>query len=117
MPATSPTSANYLEALPAWARELSEKYYSRSFAVFVLYGNVRDRVPLRKPDGVDFVALDEFLSGALFGQRDLMLHYDRGGLSFGSPDSQSDFRRALKATTVITALLMRRASRGIPIRC
>jgi len=96
MPATSPTSANYLEALPAWARELSEKYYSRSFAVFVLYGNVRDLVPLRKPDGVDFVALDEFLSGALFGQRDLMLHYDRGGLSFGSPDSQSDFRRALE---------------------
>jgi len=96
MPATTPTSANYLEALPAWARELSEKYYSRSFSVFVLYGNVRDLVPLRKADGVDFVALDEFLSGALFGQRDLMLHYDRGGLSFGSPDSQSDFRRALE---------------------
>jgi AAA+ superfamily predicted ATPase len=96
MPVTTSTSANYLEALPVWARELSEKYYSRSFAVFVLYGNVRDLVPLRKADGVDFVALDEFLSGALFGQRDLMLHYDRGGVSFGSPDSQSDFRRALE---------------------
>jgi SpoVK/Ycf46/Vps4 family AAA+-type ATPase len=96
MPATTPASANYLEALPAWARELSEKYYSRSFAVFVLYGNVRDLVPLRKADGVDFVGLDEFLSGALFGQRDLMLHYDRGGLSFGSSDSQADFRRALE---------------------
>jgi len=96
MPATSPTSANYLEALTAWAREFSEKYYSRSFAMFVLYGNVRDFVPIRKPDGVDFVALDEFLSGALFGQRDLMLHYDRGGLSFGSAESQSDFRHALE---------------------
>jgi SpoVK/Ycf46/Vps4 family AAA+-type ATPase len=96
MPATTPASANYLEALPAWARELSEKYYSRSFAVFVLYGNVRDLVPLRKADGVDFVGLDEFLSGALFGQRDLMLHYDRGGLSFGSSDSQGDFRHALE---------------------
>ena len=32
---------------PLWARELSEKYYSRSFAMFVLYGNVRDLVPIR----------------------------------------------------------------------
>jgi len=81
--------------LPAWARELSEKYYSRSFTMFVLYGNVRDLVPLRRQDGTDFVPLEQFLSTALFGQRDLILHYDRGGLSFGSADSQADFRRAL----------------------
>src|SRR6266699_2555377 len=90
------TPGKYLDALPAWARELSEKYYSRSFALFVLYGNVRDAVPLRRQTATDFVPLDEFLSGALFGQRDLVLHYDRGGLSFGSPESQSDFRRALE---------------------
>jgi AAA+ superfamily predicted ATPase len=86
----------YLDALPAWARELSEKYYSRSFALFVLYGNVRDLVPLRTPDTTNFVPLDEFLAGALFGQRDIVLHYDRGGLNFGSADSQADFRRALE---------------------
>src|SRR5882757_5440466 len=86
----------YLDALPAWARELSEKYYSRSFALFVLYGNVRDLVPLRTRDETNFVPLDEFLSGALFGQRDLVLHYDRGGLNFGSSDTQADFRRALE---------------------
>ena len=88
-------SGKYLDALPAWARELSEKYYSRSFALFVLYGNVRDLVPLRTRDATNFVPLDEFLSGALFGQRDIVLHYDRGGLNFGSADSQADFRRAL----------------------
>lgn len=96
MPVSAPQSKSYLDALPAWARELSEKYYSRSFALFVLYGNVRDLVPLRRQDATDFVPLDEFLFGALFGQRDLVLHYDRGGLSFGSPESQGDFRRALE---------------------
>jgi AAA+ superfamily predicted ATPase len=89
-------SEKYLDALPPWARELSEKYYSRSFALFVLYGNVRDLVSLRRQEATDFVSLDEFLSGALFGQRDLVLHYDRGGLSFGSSESQADFRHALE---------------------
>jgi AAA+ superfamily predicted ATPase len=93
---SSPSTEKYLDALPEWARELSEKYYSRSYALFVLYGNVRDLIPFRQPSGTDFLSLDQFLSGALFGQRDIVLHYDRGGLSFGSADSQSDFRRALE---------------------
>src|SRR5882762_6737100 len=88
MPSPSPSTDKYLDALPEWARELSEKYYSRSYALFVLCGNVRDLIPFRQPSGIDFVSLDSFLSHALFGQRDLVLHYDRGGLSFGSPDSQ-----------------------------
>jgi AAA+ superfamily predicted ATPase len=96
MPVSAPQPESYLGGLPAWARDLSEKYYSRSFALFVLYGNVRDLVPLHRQGATDFVALDEFLSGALFGQRDIVLHYDRGGLSFGSPESQSDFRRGLE---------------------
>src|ERR1700730_5313069 len=97
MSANPSRSEKYLDALPPWARELSEKYYSRSFALFVLYGNVRDLVPLRREGKMDFVSLDEFFSSALFGQRDIVLHYDRGGLSFGSADSQADFRRALEA--------------------
>ena len=96
MPSNTTPVGKYLDALPAWARELSEKYYSRSFAMFVVYGNVRDLVPLRRQETTEFVSLEEFISGALFGQRDLILHYDRGGLSFGSADSQADFRRALE---------------------
>jgi SpoVK/Ycf46/Vps4 family AAA+-type ATPase len=96
MPATSPNAETYLDGLPAWARELSEKYYSRSFALFLLSGNVRDLVALRGSEPTEFVSVEEFLSKALFGQRDLILHYDRGGLSFGSADSQADFRRALE---------------------
>jgi len=96
MPSHPSTSNITLEAFPAWARELSEKYYSRSFSIFVLHGNVRDLVPLRKNDTLEFVPLEQFLTTALFGQRDLILHYDRGGLSFGSSESQADFRRALE---------------------
>jgi AAA+ superfamily predicted ATPase len=96
MPSTTSTTGKYLDALPRWARELSEKYYSRSYALFVLYGNVRDLVPLRMSDEVKFASLEDFLSQALFGQRDLVLHYDRGGLSFGNSATQSDFRRALE---------------------
>jgi AAA+ superfamily predicted ATPase len=97
MPDSPTKTGKYLDALPAWARELSEKYYSRSFAVFVLYGNVRDLVPLRTQEGaISFVSLEDFLSRGLFGQRDLILHYDRGGLSFGNSATQADFRRALE---------------------
>src|SRR5277367_6945008 len=64
--------------------------------MFVLHGNVRDLVPLQKQEATEFVPLEQFLSSALFGQRDLILHYDRGGLSFGTPATQADFRRALE---------------------
>src|SRR5215469_15327790 len=96
MPGASPISNSALSLLPAWAKELSEKYYSRSYSMFVLHGNVRDLVPLGNKDAAEFVSLEQFLTTALFGQRDLILHYDRGGLSFGSADSQADFRRALE---------------------
>jgi len=86
----------FLEGLPGWVKDLSEKYYSRSFSMFVLHGNVRDLVPLGQKEGTEFVPLEQFLTTGLFGQRDLVLHYDRGGLSFGSAESQADFRRALE---------------------
>ena len=85
-----------LEVLPDWARELSEKYYSRTLSVFVLHGNVRDLVPVRRNGKLEFVSLHEFLREALFGTRDLVLTYDRGGgISFANTDMQANFRLAL----------------------
>jgi AAA+ superfamily predicted ATPase len=83
--------------MPDWAQALSEKYYSRTLSVFVLYGNVRDLAPLDRGGGaVEYVPMLQFLNQALFGRRDLVLTYDRGGgLSFARPDMQSDFRNAL----------------------
>src|SRR5260221_5185380 len=85
-----------LDTLPDWARELSEKYYSRTLSVFVIHGNVRDLAPLRDGGRTEFVSLHRFLREALFGRRDLVLTYDRGGgISFAHPDMQADFRNAL----------------------
>jgi hypothetical protein len=98
------SSVTYLAGLPDWARQLSEKYYSRTFAMFVLHGNVRDVVPLRRGNGTEFVPLHKFLQEELFGRRDFVLAYDRGGgLAFANGDMQADFSRALKATTRTTA--------------
>jgi SpoVK/Ycf46/Vps4 family AAA+-type ATPase len=92
-----PTKSNaHLDSLPVWARQLSESYYSGTFALFVIHGNVRDLVPLKRGESTEFFPLHRFLQEALFGQRDLILTYDRGGgLAFAHPDMQADFLRAL----------------------
>jgi AAA+ superfamily predicted ATPase len=83
-------------AMPEWAQSLSEKYYSRTLSMFVLFGSVRDLVPLDRGDTTEYVPLLAFLQQSLFGRRDLVLTYDRGGgLSFAHPDMQADFRNAL----------------------
>ncbi|MGA7413550.1 MAG: AAA family ATPase [Bryobacteraceae bacterium] len=82
--------------MPEWAQSLSEKYYSRTLSVFVLYGSVRDLVPLNRNGSTEYVPLLTFLQQGLFGRRNLVLTYDRGGgLSFAHPDMQGDFRNAL----------------------
>ena len=84
--------SNHLE-MPAWARRMSEKYYSRTIALFVLTGNVHDLVPM---DG-GFAPLPEYLMQTLFAQRDIVISYDRGtGLQFAKPAMQADFARALE---------------------
>src|SRR5579884_2862489 len=89
--------ATALAPMPDWAQSLSEKYYSRTFSVFVLNGNVRDLVPINRNGGAtEYVPLITFLNQGLFGKRDLALTYDRGGgLSFATADMQGDFRSAL----------------------
>jgi len=80
------------QPLPPWANDLSEKYYSGVTSMFVLHGNVRDLAART----TEFVPLSQFLREALFGGRDLVLFYDRGGgLTFSTPDMKADFQRAL----------------------
>src|ERR1019366_7930972 len=87
----------HLDSLPAWAKELSEKYYSRTITMFVLHGNVRDLVAFRREGAaLEFCGMQRFLRSGLFGQRDLVITYDRGGgLSFAEPRMQEDFRQAI----------------------
>ena len=94
-----------MESLPAWARQLSEKYYSGAFSMFVLYGNIYDLVPYdsgqppaKDEKRVSAVSLGKFLQTGMFGQRDIVLSYDRGGgIGFANPEIQKDFTRALGA--------------------
>ena len=96
MEAPAKNNVAYLDSLPEWARQLSEKYYSRTITMFVLCGNVRDWVPLKRGASTEFLPMLRFLNEGLFGHRDLVLTYDRGGgLVFANPDMQADFRRAL----------------------
>ena len=82
--------------MPAWVQALTHKYYSRTFAVFVLYGNVRDLVPLARGGATEYVPLGRFLNEALFARRELVLSYDRGGgIAFAKPDMQADFNAAV----------------------
>jgi AAA+ superfamily predicted ATPase len=93
---SSPTNPTPFDSLPSWARQLSEKYYSRTIAMFVLHGNVHDLVPWKRGDKTEYVHLQKFLNEGLFGRRELVLGYDRGGgLSFANNDVQADFQRAL----------------------
>ena len=85
-----------LQGLPAWAQQLSEKYYSRTIALFVLHRNLRDLIPWATDGKTRFLPLNRFLDEALFGSRELVLAYDRGGgISFSRPEAHADFRRAL----------------------
>src|SRR6266571_2115622 len=86
-----------LVGLPDWARQLSEKYYSGTIAMFILYGNVRDLVPRKASGKTEFLTLRRFLNEILFGQRNIILNYDRGGgVAFDRPEMLTDFRKALE---------------------
>ena len=70
-----------MESLPAWARQLSEKYYSGAFSMFVLYGNIYDLVPYdsgqppaKDEKRVSAVSLGKFLQTGMFGQRDIVVY-------------------------------------------
>jgi len=102
---------------PTWARELAASYVAGAASVFLLHGNVHDLVPVADvadvPD-VDvknaFISLDDYLATQLFGQRDIVLTYDRGsGIRFLAPGDgdrrasmQEDFYKTLKAVDSIS---------------
>ena len=110
---------SHLETLPGWARELSEKYYSRTLTMFVLHGNVRDLVPFRHEATTEFCSLHRFLRAGLFGKRDLVVTYDRGGgLSFAEPRMQEDFRKALSGYDQFHGTnYQQRRCRAMPTAC
>lgn len=87
---------------PAWAQRVAQAYYSGSASVFVLHGNTFDEVPLENAEYPAFGPLTTFLAEQMFGQWDLVLHYDvgRGIRPFAGRDVVR-FRNMLKPTSEI----------------
>ncbi|MEP6765996.1 MAG: hypothetical protein ABJB66_16910, partial [Gemmatimonadaceae bacterium] len=66
---------------PSWAYSLADLYFSGTSSVFVLHGNTYDLVPLADVDGADnapYGGVVDFLAEQIFGNWDLVLHYDLG---------------------------------------
>lgn len=81
---------------PHWAQEFAEKYFSKTLNQFILHGNIRDVVPVKRDKTYDFIRFDAFLSDELFGSRDIVLFYDRAtGIRFRDKNSMQDFQRAV----------------------
>ena len=101
--ADSTTAADPLAHYPAWARELAERYFTKTLNQFILHGNVRDLVRTLDADDNDaYVPLRQFLADDLFAGRDVVLFYDRShGIHFSDVASRSDFNRALSGYDTI----------------
>ena len=93
----------YTTHYPEWAREFARKYFTKTLAEFILFGNVRDLVPTVDHNGNrTYLSLRDFLIEDLFAARDIIIFYDRsGGIHFADHESQSDFNRALSGYDTI----------------
>ncbi|MEO8483566.1 MAG: AAA family ATPase [Acidobacteriota bacterium] len=85
---------------PAWARRLAHSIRARLGDTFVLHGNTLDLVPTPKPaaaprEAGDFVPIAPFLAEWIFGQRDIVIEFQRAnGVIFHTRDSHKHFIEA-----------------------
>ena len=89
----------FIKILPAWAQELSYKYCSKTANLYILNGNIRDFLPNKMYEGeFIFVRIQEFISEVLFGNKDIIIFFDRSsGINFCSPDMQKDYLKTMKS--------------------
>ena len=66
------------EWFPEWAKELADLYFSGTTCLFLLHGNVHDLVRVSATASDGWCNLPEFLATQLFGNWDVVLHYDLG---------------------------------------
>ncbi len=97
MPRKTHANADPLASFPPWARQLAERYFTKTISTFIVHGAVRDLQPADDgKGGLRFVNLRSFLSEELFGARDLVLFYDRSsGIRMANPEMQKDFMNAV----------------------
>ena len=88
---------NAFDDYPRWARKLAHSIRARLGNTFVLHGNTLDLVPVPKAAGTprsiaDFEPVTAFLANWVFGQRDVVIEYQRAnGAIFHTRDSHKHF--------------------------
>ena len=92
---------------PEWVDKLKQTYLAGGASMFILHGNVADLMGCAAADAASasysVVPLADFLSERLFGDYDLVMHYDVGrGLR---PYPGSDARRLTRMNALIGRLL------------
>jgi ATP-dependent Zn protease len=88
----------FIRILPAWAQELANKYRSKTANLYILHGNIRDYLPHRKnEDQFIFTRIQEYISEIIFGNRDIIVFYDRSsGVTFCLPEMTEAYSRAMR---------------------
>ncbi len=88
----------FIKVLPYWAQEFSYKYCSQTANLYIVNGNIRDFLPNKMYEGeFVFVRIQEFISDVLFGNKDVIVFYDRSsGINFCTPEMQSQYIDEIK---------------------
>jgi ATP-dependent 26S proteasome regulatory subunit len=84
----------FIRVLPAWAQELSYKYLSKTANLYILHGNIADFLPHKMKEGeFDFAKIQGYVSDVLFGNRDIIVYYDRSsGVSFCNEEMKREYQ-------------------------
>ena len=90
----------FIKVLPGWAQELSYKYCSETANLYIINGNIRDFLPNKMYEGeFVFVRIQEFISEVLFGNKDIIVYYDRSsGINFCTREMQDEYLAAMART-------------------
>ena len=90
----------FIKVLPGWAQELSYKYCSETANLYLIHGNIRDFLPNKMYEGeFVFVRIQEFISEVLFGNKDIIVFYDRSsGINFVDREIQEDYISSMMKT-------------------
>ncbi len=89
----------FIRILPDWAQELSYKYCSKTANLYVVFGNIRDFLPHKMNEGeFTFVKIQSYISEVLFGNRDIIIYYDRSsGTSFCRQEMRQEYLQDMRS--------------------
>lgn len=88
----------FIRILPSWAQELSYKYCSKTTNLYLIHGNIRDFLPNKMVEGdFIFVRIQEFISEVLFGNKDVIIFFDRSsGVNFCTVEMRREYLAAMR---------------------